>query len=200
MSIYEELDYAKFLYLFADDLWESCSAHKKSRDRAFATWTGEQRDRADIFAETLDEDAADRVEDLRNTSKWWVSQWMEVVDQHNDRVYETQKTYVQRYQDDMKEYSKPSSLGDRVVLGIADGVESVTNYRQDNPEDIVPRPKSMKDDPALWPQAPHFSIDNVFVHYRWAGHHADTLDGMPVPIIRLSYKNVPDNSLDHMGA
>lgn len=178
----EDLDWARFLYELGEQLSLAYSAHQKTRETAFQKWTGENRDTAGFLADDLDKSSTLLFHELEDRIEDSVLEWVNRVDGYNQWLYEKQVAATRQWLDYVRDSVRFDTV-DKVVGSIDDFADWATNYRKDNPEDLVPRPKVIADYPDLRPTPPHFNETDVFVVYRFIG-------GYP-PEFETSYGNDP---------
>lgn len=159
-----ELDKARELHSLLELLEDALRAVPSIREDAFRKWTGPIREEAWSYAVEMEYKAGTMLEKVKNARDTCVAVWIDAVDYRNTRVYEEELENLAIYMDRIVATARDGFLEEVGGWG-QDVIDWGTNYRGDNPKDLVDRPKSIKEDPWLWPRAPLFLVYDVFLHY-----------------------------------
>ena len=164
--LHDALDYAYDLYCLANQLETSYYDHSHARDHGFVRFEGEARDYAEHLVDILGANIDLTVTSLEDAADAWTQRWISAVDERNHGHYIAEvaklRTYLDSIQSDIR---KNISTTDELVLASADAFDWLTNYRDDNPENLVDRPISVRDSPKYHPIPPLFQTGSVYVHY-----------------------------------
>lgn len=173
-------DYAresvKKLYYLSQQLVELHTDYKDSREFAFVKWSGEEKDKARLKADDLDQQVDPVLEMLKSARYQLLQWWAREVDGYNQSIYEAELAMVEdaldaHWEETRAHMREEGDLVDKVsasgpVFLLVKSVDAMgVNVLHDDAEHVVDKPRLIEEDESSWPQSPLFEADAVFLYY-----------------------------------